>query len=287
MVQIYKTQNAYDNRAIHMEVEPLDVINRPVIREEKEQCPMWGFYEGASTITPNKRAENFEMMTALLLDYDSGVSIEQVQRELRPFLHFGYTSFNHRPEKPRFRVVLPLAQPMPLLTPKQQEVVADAFPGIDRSSFARGRFFYMPAICRERASAYRRWRSVAQQPVDTTAFWSGVLAAVTAANEVEPYRPVITLPSVLRSGNHERGRAIRLRPVLAAVEEILGALDFNRRGAGQGIHSTLLRCNGRMTHAGMTVEERLAVLERFARDADTEKEIECIVKGFHQEVLAR
>lgn len=42
-----------------------------------------------------------------------------------------------------------------------------------------------------------------------------------------------------------------------------------------------------MTHAGMTVEERLAVLERFARDADTEKEIECIVKGFHQEVLAR
>jgi P4 family phage/plasmid primase-like protien len=55
-----------------------------------------------------------EAVTALCYDFDHAADPEAVVTALRPYDFLLHTTYQHRPEAPRFRVILPLAQPVPV-----------------------------------------------------------------------------------------------------------------------------------------------------------------------------
>lgn len=72
--------------------------------------PLWSpaVYPGGAT----RAASAVESVTCLVLDYDDGTPIEEALRPWRAFACAWHTSGSHAPEAPRFRVVLPLLEPV-------------------------------------------------------------------------------------------------------------------------------------------------------------------------------
>jgi len=62
-------------------------------------------------------AENCIETTAVVLDFDGALSIDNAKKRFRKFEHFGYTTFKHKAKsigfKERFRIILPFAVPVP------------------------------------------------------------------------------------------------------------------------------------------------------------------------------
>lgn len=132
----------------------------------------------------SKTAHNVESVSCLVLDYDSGATIESVQEQLKDVIHVGYTSFSHSPERHKFRVIIPLSRPVPadlMKKPKDSErsilpALVDMFGGIDVTTFDCARSFFMPSCPVERlqdAQSWAHWKGVATfdwtvLPVTTT-----------------------------------------------------------------------------------------------------------------------
>jgi hypothetical protein len=57
--------------------------------------------------------ENVIHLSCLVLDYDEGSSIENASATWQDYFHLLHTTFSHRPERPKFRLILPLAEPVP------------------------------------------------------------------------------------------------------------------------------------------------------------------------------
>lgn len=57
-------------------------------------------------------SENVVHLSALVLDYDAGATIRQARELWAEYFHILHTTWSHRPENPKFRVILPLAQPV-------------------------------------------------------------------------------------------------------------------------------------------------------------------------------
>jgi putative DNA primase/helicase len=57
-------------------------------------------------------SENVAALSCLVLDYDAGVSIEDAAATWEEFFHCLHTTWSHREDRPRFRVILPLARPV-------------------------------------------------------------------------------------------------------------------------------------------------------------------------------
>jgi|GEM_PF-1470689 len=51
-------------------------------------------------------------LSCLVLDYDDGKSIEAAKLIWEPWFHIGHTTWSHKPDKPKFRIVMPLANPV-------------------------------------------------------------------------------------------------------------------------------------------------------------------------------
>lgn len=83
-----------------------------LVRDEKDG-PLWSpvVLRAGATRWGN---DGVEAVTALCYDFDHGSDPEQVLAALRPYDLLLHTTFQHRPEAPRFRVILPLAQPVPV-----------------------------------------------------------------------------------------------------------------------------------------------------------------------------
>lgn len=127
---------------------PLFNANRAVIRPE-------------GCIHPDRRAESFDIQTALIVDFDSGVKMIDASAHLNSGLGVDfliYASFNNGKEGvEKFRAVIPLnwALNMKFLEcPAVREKLASYFPGCDTSTFDRGRFFNMPARRRSNENTY-------------------------------------------------------------------------------------------------------------------------------------
>ena len=83
-----------------------------LVREEKDG-PLW------SPVIPRAGATRWgndavEAVTALCYDFDGGDDPEAVLAAMRPYDLLLHTTYKHRPEAPRFRVVIPLAKPLPV-----------------------------------------------------------------------------------------------------------------------------------------------------------------------------
>ncbi|HJL01512.1 MAG TPA: hypothetical protein RMH85_26070 [Polyangiaceae bacterium LLY-WYZ-15_(1-7)] len=59
-----------------------------------------------------RESDDVVHLSCLVLDYDSGVPIEEASAQWTEWYHVVHTTWSHRPEHPKFRLVLPLAKPV-------------------------------------------------------------------------------------------------------------------------------------------------------------------------------
>lgn len=99
---------------------------------------------------PRCTGNNVESIYALQLDYDSGKTIRQFYEQYSKYRFTLYTSYSYGfKENDRFRVVLPLATPMPCNLLQNRRVKANImwhFPGVDPSCADRGHWQILPCI---------------------------------------------------------------------------------------------------------------------------------------------
>lgn len=78
----------------------------------KVGCPCWSaatWFDGWTS----RKAAGVAHVWALTLDYDEGVGPVKALDRWHGYERLVYTSWSHRPDKPKCRIVLPLAEPVP------------------------------------------------------------------------------------------------------------------------------------------------------------------------------
>lgn len=100
---------------------------------------------------------NMDMAYLLVLDIDSGMLLDDVKRRIAGFEAFIHSTYSHTPQKPKWRVVLPLAAPIPAA---QIGRVFDHFQGkfdgqLDAScGHDPARLYYLPACPKDAADLF-------------------------------------------------------------------------------------------------------------------------------------
>lgn len=131
-------------------------IEHPIIRGDKKDIPLYSF---CNLVDNPPRVNNgrihavteaIKEYTAIQLDYDSGVTIDEFIKEFsNKFMFALYTSWNYG-FKPydRFRVIIPLEHPLPQsdMGFTYTEVMREEFPGCDDSAFDRCHLQCCPCI---------------------------------------------------------------------------------------------------------------------------------------------
>lgn len=84
-----------------------DKKNRRVLAK-KEDAPL---FSGAE-FNGSRSVENVKCVTLVKLDFDEGVSLEQLPEASKKYEYAAYSTYNHSNEKPKFRVILPLRRPV-------------------------------------------------------------------------------------------------------------------------------------------------------------------------------
>jgi putative DNA primase/helicase len=104
-----------------------------------------------------RNKEDVEKVTALVLDLDKGISRAEIEHNLLGYEYLFHSSHSHTAEKPRWRVVLPLATP---IEPERQPALFDHFNGLfggqldEACGHDCARFFYLPSCPKDAASLY-------------------------------------------------------------------------------------------------------------------------------------
>lgn len=121
---------------------------------DKRDLPCWS----PAVFPPGEgsTAERALSVGCLVLDIDGGASIEEAVERCDPLTFALHTSWRHRSEAPRFRVVLPLARPIsaerwPAAWQRGVELLGLA---VDRSCVNANRRYFLPAC--PRADSDRR-----------------------------------------------------------------------------------------------------------------------------------
>jgi hypothetical protein len=79
--------------------------------DDKRRLPCWSPTTFRDDMPAT--AENAEQLYALVLDIDGGMDLATALERCAPYTALGHTSWSHTPGEPRFRLVLPLARPVP------------------------------------------------------------------------------------------------------------------------------------------------------------------------------
>ena len=117
--------------------------------------------------------DNVLNVQMLVLDYDGGLSLEDAKTRFKDFEYVAYTSFSHRKdgESDRFRIVLPLATPIPASGRfsdcddlidgsawyELEQALRDFAGPCDPASFRCNQFFYLPVVPTEREPLAEVW----------------------------------------------------------------------------------------------------------------------------------
>ncbi|MFA5300289.1 MAG: hypothetical protein WC389_19050 [Lutibacter sp.] len=92
--------------------------------------------------------DNFKTYEAIFLDVENTVDIKYVENKLKGIQHVLYTSYSHSPDNHRFRVILPVKEPLAFDefdTQAVKQTLYQLFPYTDNHTFdARG--FHEPVI---------------------------------------------------------------------------------------------------------------------------------------------
>jgi hypothetical protein len=163
----------------------VEMLSRYRTVAAKSDLPLWSaasWAHGATTC----RAADVEAVGMLVLDYDSGqVGLEEAVRIWGRWTAIVHTSPSHRPDAPKFRVVVPLARPIaPADWPRVWRWAAAWGKAVDHSAKDAGRRYFLPG-----GSAPEHWRAV----VTERRPWLH-LDPTRLPPEPAPQRPVVPRP---------------------------------------------------------------------------------------------
>lgn len=159
-----------DNLGVPHRWNALDLLRmvlQPVVGSAKNRLPLWGpttyglpFLEEGKPVC--RRASNAELLSMVVLDVDDGTSVDEL---VEPGVFcLAHTSWSHTPAAPKWRIIYPLAEPVPASEwGDTWRGVAAKWPSIDPSTKDPSRIYYVPAVrqsmplCRvPKRLAYRR-----------------------------------------------------------------------------------------------------------------------------------
>lgn len=136
-----------------------NVYRGPYVGSMLEHMDRWGWAEtddkstarlwSPVTLLPGasrRCKESIESVTALVIDYDSGVSLGDATHPLS-CAWMAYTTHSHRQEHPKFRLILPLLHPVAAADWPGfwVEAVSDIAPQADQACKDASRIFYVPS----------------------------------------------------------------------------------------------------------------------------------------------
>lgn len=143
-------RHARDPRPVLREVDwPMLAVTLRQFREhrgDKESrlrtCPLWSpvhLREGG-----RRRIADVLEVTALVLDYDDGLTLTQALAKWDGLERVGHTTWSHSAEAPRCRVILPLAAPIP--ADGWSDLYKAQVEEADRQCCDPSRAYFLPAI---------------------------------------------------------------------------------------------------------------------------------------------
>lgn len=138
-------------------VEWLNFLRCPLTKKNKEDTPLFTYGNLVKCPEPGSArgflhaiAGNIESYNAIQLDYDEFVTLDGFIREFKDqFAFWAYTTYNYGfKQGDRFRVVIPLAHPLPasMMGPAYCKTMMKEFPGCDPSCFAQAHFQALPCV---------------------------------------------------------------------------------------------------------------------------------------------
>lgn len=135
-------------------------------RDEKDGA-LWAPVQVNETAV--RTNDSVEAVTCFVLDYDCGMELEEA---LVPIVEHGlacvvHSSHRHSPEKPKFRIVIPLSCPIPATEwPAAWEILHEAFgPRSDEACKNASRIYYLPS-CPESAAFDAIAREIEGEAID-------------------------------------------------------------------------------------------------------------------------
>ena len=90
----------------------IELISKPMISDTKNTSVyiipfIMNYTDGKSYTTKS----NCELLSAIILDIDGGITIEDFKRTIH-FKYYLYTTFSHKPDHHKFRVIIPIEHPL-------------------------------------------------------------------------------------------------------------------------------------------------------------------------------
>lgn len=166
----HRFADRYDRVGVPCRWTALDLLRlvlHPVVGAEKDRLPLWGpttyglpYAEAGREVC--RRASNAELLSMVVLDVDDGTSVDEL---IEPGVFcLAHTSWSHTPDAPKWRIIYPLAEPVPASQwGDTWRGVAARWPSVDPSTKDPSRMYYVPAVrqsmplCRvPKRLAYRR-----------------------------------------------------------------------------------------------------------------------------------
>jgi len=110
--------------------------------ERLATCPLWS----PVRLRPGGRRRLADVLevTALVLDYDGGTTVDEALDQWAGFERVAHTTWSHRAEAPRCRVILPLVAPIP--SDGWSELYKARIEEADRQCCDPSRAYFLPAI---------------------------------------------------------------------------------------------------------------------------------------------
>ena len=141
-IQIAKDRFAKNTEMRTINLEAL--LENPMTDTPKEELPMFNAFQNPTGVRGNL---NTTGLSALILDYDSGFTIEEFYNRYYTYRWYLYTSSSHSDSKNKFRVIIPM---MDLLASEDYNTDArrclqKKFPEADPTGFYSDHFFFIPA----------------------------------------------------------------------------------------------------------------------------------------------
>jgi hypothetical protein len=157
------TQWMEDRPGRRWESDVVRAVKQPLSGYNKEDMPLWAFYELRPDAERNSRncvrahGKSVKKLLAFIVDYDSGVSPWEVHESMKQWTHVIYTSPGHTAAKSKFRMIVPLAVPLVnahLLNACARDHFVKQFPGCDPTTFDAFRRQRVPHVPLDQGAKY-------------------------------------------------------------------------------------------------------------------------------------
>lgn len=229
----------------------MEKVKNPEEHESKETMPLWSFYHVSDDADqtwagPKAIGNSMEFLLAIMVDYDDGVVQLAHVEHMFDFQFVAYSSPTSTPEKSKFRMIIPLAEPIPNKFFKCKEVrqyMMSKFPHCDESTFDYFRRQRMP--CKLSSTDYQYIEKAGDRiELDVAhmeSLWSEWVEDQSRKKaEFSKPKPKSTGGSIFSKSVAEIEEGDYLKNLMAKYKKELADLNIYVRGNGI-VHDTLRR----------------------------------------------